>query len=125
MAVLVAISLACAGVAGEVSTTAVASGAELRAPANAGSRTSPLAFVVASSPEPEIVPSRDDGPGAGAMEDRHRLHHPQPSRGHAAERTAQSVRDAEGRRLDLAPGLARAGAGRLTKFATAPPKPVA
>ncbi len=124
-AVLVAISLACAGVAGEVSATAGARGAELWAPANAGSRSSPLAFVVPSSSEPEIVPSRDDGPGAGSLESRHRLHRPTPSRAHAAEWTAHSVREAEGRRLNHSPGLARAGAGRLTQFATAPPKPVA
>ncbi|MGD8278822.1 MAG: hypothetical protein PVH00_12375 [Gemmatimonadota bacterium] len=123
---LVGISLAWAGVAGGVSAVAGVRGAELRTAAAAGMpRQNPLPFVVPSGPDPEFALSRDDGPGHGSSERRYRSHRPISHADRAAERSARSVRLAEGRRLDLAPGLARAGAGRLTRYATAPPKPVA
>jgi len=125
-AALVAFSLACAGVAGEVAVAAAAHGTDLRAASSTdGPRQNRLPFIDTSSPEPEVALSRDDGPGPGPGEDRYRLRRPVPRADRPAERTAQSVRSAEGLRLDLAPGLARAGAGRLTVHATAPPTSVA
>jgi hypothetical protein len=125
-AALVVFSFACAGVAGEVSAATAAHGPDLRAASSTHDpRQNHLPFVITSDPDPDFALSRDDGPDRVADETRHRLHRPAPRTDRPAERTAQSVHSAEGRRLDLAPGLARACAGRLTSYATAPPIPVA
>jgi hypothetical protein len=124
--VLVAISLACAGLAGQLAVNAGTHDAARRTPTTIGApRQNPLPFLEASDTEPEIALSRDEGPSHGAAKSRHRPRRSPQSGDGVAERDARSVRQDEERRLDLAPGLARAGAGRLTCFATAPPIAVA